>query len=192
MRTQPEGLTVGLTPVFLTNDQELLRLIRQCLEAGTGARVQLVQRRTHQEITATLLVVALMILLGTIASERALTRFADLQERQIRDLASLYLNELAVAVLPTPLRADVWEAFDALNRATRREGSLSAQVTTLDDGGRPRARLEQPAALPVGRAPTALFRSTPQQGPLARLWSRLRIRRIQVAPAAPAKVPSAT
>lgn len=45
----------GLTPVFLSNDQELLRLLRAYLEAAVGERVQLVQRRTYQEITAMLL-----------------------------------------------------------------------------------------------------------------------------------------
>jgi ABC-type nitrate/sulfonate/bicarbonate transport system substrate-binding protein len=49
------GLSFGLTPVFLTNDQELLTLIRGYLEEALGARVQLVQRRTYQEITAMLL-----------------------------------------------------------------------------------------------------------------------------------------
>ena len=53
--TEPPGLIFGLTPVFLTNDQELLHLIRSYLEAATGSRVQLVQRRTYQEITAMLL-----------------------------------------------------------------------------------------------------------------------------------------
>lgn len=56
-RTEPGPATVtfGLTPVFLSDDQDLLRLMRDYLQAATGARVQLVQRRTYQEITAMLL-----------------------------------------------------------------------------------------------------------------------------------------
>jgi phosphate/phosphite/phosphonate ABC transporter binding protein len=54
-RAEDPGLTFGLTPVFLTNDQELLTLIRAYLEEALGTRVQLVQRRTYQEITAMLL-----------------------------------------------------------------------------------------------------------------------------------------
>lgn len=46
---------IGLTPVFLSDDQELLRLIRGYLESAIGEPVQLVQRRTYQEITAMLL-----------------------------------------------------------------------------------------------------------------------------------------
>lgn len=55
VRAEAPSLTFGLTPVFLSNDQELLRLIRGYLEAATGAQVALVQRRTYQEITAMLL-----------------------------------------------------------------------------------------------------------------------------------------
>ena len=83
-----------------------------------------------------LLVVGLMVVLGAIASERVLSKLADLQERQLRELAMIYFDGLSVAVLPAALRNDVWEAFDALDRATHQQRSLSAQVTTLatDDG----------------------------------------------------------
>ena len=54
-RADDTVLSFGLTPVFLTNDQELLTLIRGYLEEALGAPVQLVQRRTYQEITAMLL-----------------------------------------------------------------------------------------------------------------------------------------
>ena len=92
--------------------------------------------RLPPTIRVPLLVVGLMVGLGAIASERVLSRLADLQEHQVRDLAELYFDGLSVAVLPAALRNDVWEAFDALDRATHQEGSLSALVTTLatDDG----------------------------------------------------------
>jgi phosphonate transport system substrate-binding protein len=41
----------ALTPVLLTSDLNLLDLIKASLEAGTGRPVQLVTRRTYQEIT---------------------------------------------------------------------------------------------------------------------------------------------
>ena len=83
-----------------------------------------------------LLVAVLMIVLGAIASERVLTRLAAIQEERLRDLAGLYFDGLAVAVLPAALRGDVWEAFDALDRATRQRRGISALVTTLatEDG----------------------------------------------------------
>lgn len=46
---------LGLTPVFLDNDALVIERLRDALSEGMGAPVDLVQRRTYQEITATLL-----------------------------------------------------------------------------------------------------------------------------------------
>lgn len=48
-------INFGLTPVFLTNDLELLTKLKSYLERSTGHSVQLVQRRTYEEITSLLL-----------------------------------------------------------------------------------------------------------------------------------------
>ena len=48
-------LKFGLTPVFLSNDLELLSRLKNYLSRQTGREVQLVQRRTYEEITALLL-----------------------------------------------------------------------------------------------------------------------------------------
>lgn len=50
-----ETLTFGLTPVFLNNDIELLVKLKAYLSRQTGKGVQLVQRRTYEEITGLLL-----------------------------------------------------------------------------------------------------------------------------------------
>lgn len=47
-------LRVGLTPVFLTNDIELLTKLKSYLDRRTGLDIELVQRRTYQEITSLL------------------------------------------------------------------------------------------------------------------------------------------
>jgi phosphonate transport system substrate-binding protein len=47
-------LRFGLTPVFLSSDLELLDRLKAFLEAATGYPVQLVTRRTYQEITTLL------------------------------------------------------------------------------------------------------------------------------------------
>lgn len=49
------SLNFGLTPVFLNNDIELLTRLKAYLSRKTGRDVQLVQRRTYEEITALLL-----------------------------------------------------------------------------------------------------------------------------------------
>ncbi len=48
-------LTFGLTPVFLAHDLDLINALQQYLKDQTGRSVQLVQRRTYQEITSLLL-----------------------------------------------------------------------------------------------------------------------------------------
>lgn len=50
-----QPINFGLTPVFLTNDLELLTKLKSYLERSTGYSVQLVQRRTYEEITSLLL-----------------------------------------------------------------------------------------------------------------------------------------
>jgi phosphonate transport system substrate-binding protein len=47
-------LTIGLTPVFLTNDLELLSALKSYFEAALGRFVKLVLRRTYEEITTLL------------------------------------------------------------------------------------------------------------------------------------------
>lgn len=49
-----ETITFGLTPVFLNDDLELLDALRAYLQDATGYRIELVTRRTYQEVTALL------------------------------------------------------------------------------------------------------------------------------------------
>jgi len=51
---QDDGFKFGLTPVFLSNDLELLAALRAYLTEAIGGPVELVSRRTYQEITALL------------------------------------------------------------------------------------------------------------------------------------------
>jgi phosphate/phosphite/phosphonate ABC transporter binding protein len=52
---QKRLIRFGLTPVLLNTDLDLLSLLRNYLEAATGYRIELVTRRTYQEITALLI-----------------------------------------------------------------------------------------------------------------------------------------
>jgi phosphonate transport system substrate-binding protein len=51
---QDSVLRLALTPVFLSSDLELLEQLKTYLERATGRVVQLVSRRTYQEVTALL------------------------------------------------------------------------------------------------------------------------------------------
>jgi phosphonate transport system substrate-binding protein len=48
-------IRLGLTPVFLDNDAEVIAALRDALSAGLGGPIELVQRRTYQEVTGLLL-----------------------------------------------------------------------------------------------------------------------------------------
>jgi phosphonate transport system substrate-binding protein len=52
--TTSTPIRFGLTPVFLTNDLELLGRLQSYLQRATGYSVSLITRRTYQEITALL------------------------------------------------------------------------------------------------------------------------------------------
>jgi signal transduction histidine kinase len=112
-------------------------------------------------IRAPLIVAALMIVVGVIASQQMLSKLADTQQRQLRDLAALYLDGLSVAVLPAAIRLDVWETFDALDRATRQDRGLRALVTTVvGEDGRVLASTD-PARFPTGAAADAIHADAP-------------------------------
>jgi phosphonate transport system substrate-binding protein len=51
--TQP--FRFALTPVFLDNDAAIITALREALAAGMGQEIELVQRRTYQEISGALL-----------------------------------------------------------------------------------------------------------------------------------------
>lgn len=48
-------IRLGLTPVFLDNDAEVIARLREAIGSGTGRAIELVQRRTYQEVTGLLL-----------------------------------------------------------------------------------------------------------------------------------------
>jgi phosphonate transport system substrate-binding protein len=52
---QTEGIRFGLTPVLLTSDLDLIDRLGSYLQSSTGLPVQLVTRRTYQEITGLLI-----------------------------------------------------------------------------------------------------------------------------------------
>ncbi len=55
LAAEPNVIRFGLTPVLLTSDLNLLDLLKSYLEKATGRTVELVTRRTYQEISALLI-----------------------------------------------------------------------------------------------------------------------------------------
>ena len=64
-----------------------------------------------------LLAAGLMIGIATTISQVVLSRLASDQESNLRALTNAYLDGISAAVIQPVMRGDVWETFDALDRA---------------------------------------------------------------------------
>lgn len=80
-----------------------------------------------------LIVAALMVLMGIVASQLVLSALNRTQVRQLTDLAEIEFSALSTALGPYVQRDDIWEMFDVLDRATLREGSFRPIMATLID-----------------------------------------------------------
>jgi signal transduction histidine kinase len=82
------------------------------------------------------LVVLLMVAVAVAISNVVLNRLASDQESHLRQLADSYLDGLSTAVQPNLLRRDIWETFDALDRARALYSALQTRyaLVALQDG----------------------------------------------------------
>ena len=80
-----------------------------------------------------LIVVLLMLSVSVVVTDRVLTRLAETQTRHLAQLSDAYLDGLSSAVLPHVLREDVWEVYDALDRARQRYQGLDIAWTVVGD-----------------------------------------------------------
>lgn len=74
-----------------------------------------------------------MILMGLIASQLVMSALVRSQERQLTDLARSQFAALSTPLAPLIQRQDIWEMFDALERAMQQSGGLSAINASLVD-----------------------------------------------------------
>ena len=78
-----------------------------------------------------LAVALLMVVVAAILSNQVLERLAESQRQTLRSLTAAYLDGVSGTVLPHVLRDDIWEVFDALERAGRSYGGLSVLFTIV-------------------------------------------------------------
>lgn len=97
-----------------------------------------------------LAVAALMVLVGVVLSERVLSRLDDTQERHLRELTQSYLDGLSSAVAPSILRDDIWEVFDAIERAQQLNKSLRPVEAIVANANNRVIAASDPRAHPVG------------------------------------------
>lgn len=78
-----------------------------------------------------LVVVVFMAAVAGIVSWQVLTRLDEAQTRRLRDVAAANLDGLAAAVTDPVIREDVWEAYDALDRARQDHAGLRPTDTVV-------------------------------------------------------------
>ncbi len=95
-------------------------------------------RRLRPPITVTvpMLVAGLMVFVGFVVSERVMSRLVESQERNLAQLSEAYLDGLSASILPYMMRGDIWEVFDALDRARNLyEGLRPTETVAVDANG---------------------------------------------------------
>lgn len=96
-----------------------------------------------------LVVVLMTIAVSAVISERVLSRLGQLQREHVGSLATAYLDGLSSSLLPAMLRDDVWEAFDALDRARQLYASLRPIETVVTKPGGEVVAATDPDRTPV-------------------------------------------
>ena len=83
-----------------------------------------------------LLAAGLLVGVAFVISQIVLNRLESDQENNLRRLTSAYLDGLSTAVLRAAIHADVWETFDALDRARDRYAGLKVRfaIVALPNG----------------------------------------------------------
>ena len=99
-----------------------------------------------------LLAAGLMIGVAVLISQFVLSRLASDQESNLRLLTSAYLDGLSAAVLPAAQRADVWEAFDALDRARSHYTGVNVRFAILERPNGTVLAASDPLTFPVQSA----------------------------------------
>jgi signal transduction histidine kinase len=99
-----------------------------------------------------LLVAALMVTLGLVASQGGLAVLGTVQDARLREAARLHVEGLSVALGPFVLRQDLWEVYDLLSRArAATEGNRLLLTVVADAEGRVMAATD-PRRAPVDAA----------------------------------------
>ncbi|MGH6816253.1 MAG: sensor histidine kinase [Hyphomicrobiaceae bacterium] len=115
-----------------------------------------------------LIVTLFMITVSTFASERVLSRLAETQTRQVQALADVYLDGLALALVDSIIREDVWQAFDVLDRSRQRPGGIRpAETIVAGADGLVIAASDPIAIAPQAKVPARYIESLPQDGKIA-------------------------
>lgn len=96
-----------------------------------------------------LVVAVLMIAIGTLVTERVLSKLSEIQDQNLKELSGAYLDGLSTSVLPHVLRADIWEIFDAIERSKSQYENISIVSTIVADPDNIIFAASDPGAFPT-------------------------------------------
>jgi len=88
-------------------------------------------RRLPLTARVPLIVTLFMVAVSVFTSERVLTRLADTQERHVQALADAYVDGLALALVDSIIREDIWQVFDVLDRSRDKSGDIRPTETIV-------------------------------------------------------------
>jgi signal transduction histidine kinase len=99
-----------------------------------------------------LLVACLMVGIAMMISQVVLSRLASDQENNLRMLTNAYLDGISAAVIQPVIRADVWETFDALDRARNHYSGVEAKFVIVELPDHKVLAASEPVRFPVRSA----------------------------------------
>jgi len=109
-------------------------------------------------------VALLMLILGSAVSEVILRRLQHIQQQQLIDLTSSYLDGFAASLADPVLRKDSWEAFNILDSTRRLTGMVVPVQTIVTDAENRILAAARPRLAPIGGAVPDEFRLVDPRG----------------------------
>ncbi len=102
-------------------------------------------------IKVPLLVSAFMLTISILISNAVLSRLAQTQEHHLQTLTRTYVDALSASLVPHILREDVWEVYDALERARSAHAGLNAVNTIVLNSRKHVIAASDPVAFPTAQ-----------------------------------------
>jgi signal transduction histidine kinase len=98
---------------------------------------------------APLLAAGLLVAISATISQFVLSRLAADQEANLQSLTDAYLDGVSAAVVQPVVRGDVWETFDALDRARVHYAGVAARYVIVETADRRVLAASEPRRFPI-------------------------------------------
>jgi len=123
-------------------------------------------RRLSLSVRVPMVVALLMMLVGIVASQFVLTELDRQQTARLREIATLHVQALSVALGPHVLRDDIWEVYDTLKRAAGASTGRRTLFSAVADVEGAILAATEPRRAPVGSPISTLAKGAHPPGDL--------------------------